>query len=334
MIAGTDLSKRELQVRLRTSIATLAVGAGVLALKFLAFHETHSQAIYSDALESIVNVVTALVGMFVISYASQPVDEDHPYGHGKIEYFSAAFEGGLIMFAAILIFIEAIKAQIHHEPLENLQVGLWIIAVCAIVNLAAAGALRIIGKKFASPTLSATAVHLMTDVVTTIGAIIGIALVRMTGLAWIDRAVSVVLGGWMAYSGVQLVRRSVAGLLDAEDASLLERLAEIFQKFAGDGIIQIHHTRVIRSGWFHHIDAHVVVPEFWSIEQAHERLNTFEDSVIHAYEFGGEANFHLDPCHRKYCTMCDYPNCPVRQFQFIKRMPVVIEHLRSKVEPI
>lgn len=331
--ASSQMSKKEWRIRLVTAFATVVVGVIVLSIKFWAYNVTNSQAIYSDALESIVNVITALVGVAVIYYASQPADEDHPYGHGKIEYFSSAFEGGLITFAAVFVIIESVKAQISGGVLHQLDKGLLLIAIAGSINLAFGVVLNRIGKAYASPTLSSAGVHLTIDFWTTVSAILGVYLVRLTGLMWVDRLVAALLGLHMGYSGLKLVSQSVVGLLDAEDVKILSRLAEIFEKFAGEGIIQIHHTKVIRAGWFHHIDAHVVAPEFWTIEEAHERLDIFENNVIKTYEFGGEINFHLDPCKRRYCSVCDYKDCPVRLEPFNARIPVVLEHLRSKTEP-
>lgn len=333
MIQSASISKDEIRTRMRVAMLTFVVGVAVLGIKFWAHNITGSQAIYSDAVESIVNVLTALVGVMVIYYASKPVDQDHPYGHGKVEYFSAAFEGGLITLAAIFVFIEAIKAHLADESIHELNKGMVLIAVAGLINLIMGYVLKIYGQKYASPTLSSAGTHLMIDFWTTAGAIGGIAVVKWTQIFWIDRLVAVALGVHMAVSGLRLVFQSIGGLLDAEDLKILSRLAEIFEKHAGEGIIQIHHTKVIRSGWFHHIDAHVVVPEFWTIEQAHKRLELFEKNVIADYEYGGEANFHLDPCQRRYCSVCDYQNCPIRERPFEARMPVILEHLRSTTEP-
>lgn len=331
--SDSQMSKKELRIRLAAALATVVVGVAVLLIKFWAYNITNSQSIYSDALESIVNVITALIGVAVIYYASLPADEDHPYGHGKIEYFSSAFEGGMITFAAVFVFIEVAKAHVIGNSLHNVDRGLVLIAIAGLINLVFGIILGRVGKAYASPALQSAGVHLTIDFWTTAGAIVGVYLVKLTNIMWIDRVTAVILGIHMANSGIKLVRQSVVGLLDAEDVKILTRLAEIFEKFAGDGIIQIHHTKVIRSGWFHHIDAHVVVPEFWTIEEAHERLDVFEHNVIKTYEYGGEVNFHLDPCKRRYCSVCDYKDCAVRLKPFESRIPVVIEHLRSKTEP-
>jgi cation diffusion facilitator family transporter len=334
MIEHAELSEKEFKIRQGAAALTFLVGVIIMTVKFWAFNMTRSQAIYSDALESIVNVVTAAVGYVVIYYASKPADTDHPYGHGKVEYFSAAFEGGLIFFAAIFVIVEAIKAQVRHQSLASIDEGLWLISACGLANLGFGFFLKWMGRKFASPTLLSAGVHLLVDFWTTLAAVVGVFAVKLTGIDGLDRITAFFLGGYMIYSGLKLVRGSVLELMDAEDIRLLEQLAVIFEANSGEGIIQIHQTKIIRSGWFHHIDGHAVVPEFWNVEQAHARLDIFEDNVIKAYPYGGEVNFHLDPCKRKYCAVCDYRDCPVRQAPFESRLPVQVEHLRSKTEPL
>jgi len=333
MIQSSQISPHETRQRMFAAIATLVVGVLVLLLKFWAFNITKSQAIYSDALESIVNVITAAIGISVVYYAAKPADEDHPYGHGKVEYFSSAFEGGLITFAAIAVFYGVVQAQLSGTLLFSLERGMGIIAIAGVINMITGMMLKRVGGKYASPALQAAGTHLLIDFWTTVGALAGVGLVALTGLIWVDRLVALALGVHMSIAGFKIIRKSLAHLLDAEDLKLLGRLAQIFESHAGDGIIQIHHTKVIRAGWFHHIDAHVVVPEFWTIEKSHDRLDIFENAVIGDYEYGGEMNFHLDPCRRKYCSVCDYQNCPVRVSPFTARIPVVLEHLRSKTEP-
>jgi len=327
------LSKKDLRLRFWFAIASLVFGTLIMAIKFYAHAITGSQGIYSDALESIVNVVTAALALFVVRYASQPVDTDHPYGRGKVEYFSSAFEGGLIFLAAIFIVAEAIQALIKGHTLSNLDKGFLYSVLAAVMNLALGLGLLWVSKASNSVALRASGLHILSDVWTTVGVIVGLLLVRLTGIAQIDIWAAIGVGLYLAWTGFGLLREAIGGLIDSEDLVSLGELAQVFEESVVPGIIQIHHTKIIRSGWFHHIDAHVVMPEFWSIERAHEVLNNFEKSVITAYRYSGEMNFHLDPCRRRYCNVCDLADCSIRQAEFNKRMPVELEHLRSKTEP-
>lgn len=207
------------------------------------------------------------------------------------------------------------------------------LGVAGLVNLALGVTVLLVGKKNKSVALEASGKHLMSDFWTSVGVIGGLGLVEWTGLRWIDSVTAILAGMLLVWQGFKLVRKSVGGLLDEEDLEVLNELEEIFTRLATNGIIQIHHVKVIRSGAFHHIDAHLVIPEFWDITQAHQRTTKFERQVISNYPYGGEMNFHLDPCRRAYCQVCDLSDCPVRQEKFRDRMPVKLEHLRSRVEP-
>jgi cation diffusion facilitator family transporter len=315
--------------------AAVSVGVGVLvlAIKFFAYFVTHSQAVYSDAVESIVNVLAAVLSFGVIYYANKPADEDHPYGHGKMENFSVAFEGGLVTIAAVFVAIEAIGGFSKQTPLQKLDLGLVLIVVAGLMNLGLGIYLKKLGTKYNSDALVASGTHVMTDFQTTAATLLALGLVHLTGVQWIDPLIAMLFAIHLGFAGSRLVKKAIGELMDAEDLTTLEALAQLFTKHIGDGIIQVHHTKVIRSGGFHHIDAHLVVPEFWSIEEAHHKLDLFENKVLRDYRFDGEANFHLDPCRKNYCRVCDLPDCKIRQAKFEEKMPVALEHLRSRVEP-
>lgn len=332
-VKGNILSVEERRHRSLAALLTSVVSIVLLILKFWAHNLTQSQAIFSDALESIVNVLVAFVALWVIWYSAKPADDDHPYGHGKVEYFSAAFEGGLISFAAIMIGMEAVRALLKGEGLHRLSEGLIILGVTAVINLLLGVFLISRGKKLSSAALRASGHHVISDSVTTVSIIIGLILVGWSGKYWLDPVLAFAVAAWLGWTGVKLVLNSIAALMDQQDPTVLEALAEVLERSRGPGIIQIHHARIIRSGWYHHIDAHVVMPEFWDVMQVHKAIKTFETKVISAYEFGGEMNFHVDPCRRAYCEACDLRDCHIRQEDFKKNLPVHLADLLSMKEP-
>lgn len=315
--------------RQKAAQLTVLVSVVVLALKFWAFHITKSAAVFSDALETVVNVIAAFVGLAVIRYTIKPKDEDHPYGHGKMEYFSAAFEGGLILFAAITILVESINVLMRPRELQALDLGILYITLATAVNLVTALYLRQVGNKVKSETLLASSSHIMSDVVTTFGVLIGLGLVHLTGLIWIDGAVTLVIALHLLLEGYKIVRRSVSGLTDEMDDKCLSVLSQAIRKNREPGIIDLHNLRTIRSGSFHHIDAHLVMPEFWNVAQAHELAHAFEAKVVADYPYDGEFAFHLDPCKRKYCKNCDVINCPIRQENFEEARSFSVKDLIS-----
>lgn len=312
---------------------SFVIGVLVLGIKFWAYWMTRSQAIFSDALESIVNVVAAAIGIAVIRLASKPADKDHPYGHGKIEFFSAAFEGGLITFAAIVICVEIAKSATSGSEIRELDSGLIISAVAGLINLVLGLYLKNVGTKQSSIALKASGQHLISDFLTTVAVVVGIFLIKFTGLLWIDSVVAGVIAIQLGFTGLRLVSTSVGGLMDAEDKSLIGQIGALFDKHLISGIIRIHHTRVIRSGRYYHVDAHVVVPEFWNVMTAHDETQRFSQQIFNSNSFEGEFHFHIDPCQRAYCRACDLENCPVRAIPFEKRIPFSLEELVDPKEP-
>lgn len=309
------------------------VSSSLLLVKFFAYYLTNSQAILSDALESIVNVAAAMLALFIIHISTKPADRDHPYGHGKAEYFSSVFEGALISFAAIMIFTQSIDAIIRGREIMRIDAGLMLIIAAGIVNALLGFYLVRLGKRELSAALVASGRHVLSDFYTSVAVIVGLLLVRITGIQWLDPVSALVVGCILAWTGFHLVRDSVHALMDAEDVSLVTELGEHFSAARRPGIIRIHHTRVIRSGAYHHIDAHVVVPEFWNVTTAHAETNAFEAAVLERYSHAGEIHFHIDPCRRVYCHACDVAECPLRREEFQRVIPFTFAELTSPTEP-
>ncbi len=318
---------------LRLSILSLFISFALMAIKFIAFERTNSEAILSDALESIVNVVAAIAAFLVIRVAMKPADRDHPYGHGKAEYFSSAFEGGLIAFAAMAIFVDATRALIRGYEVEEIGFGIFLTSATGVVNAIYGWHLIREGKKLKSSALQASGAHLISDFVTTVAVVLGLVLVLLTKIVWIDAVVAYLAALNLLWSGLKIFRRSTAALMDEEDDSLIREIADLFTKNFVPGIIRIHATRVIRSGRYHHIDSHVVVPEFWDIKKAHDITDNFEKRVISDYSYDGEVHFHVDPCRRAYCRVCDLKDCSVREEPFEKRIPLSVNELINPDEP-
>ena len=313
------------RARLRAMAISLAVSVGLLAAKYQAYHLTGSTAILSDALESIVNVVAAVFALGGIIFAGRPADRNHPYGHGKIEFFSAAFEGGLIAFAAVLIVYEVILSLLRGPDVRALDVGVPIVLGAGLVNLLLGWYLVRTGRRYDSLTLVADGRHVLADFYTSAGIVIGLLLVRFTGIAWLDPVVAAVVALNLMWTGFRLVRQAAGGLLDEEDTALLDRLLEVLQPHLGRGVIRVHHLRAIRAGRFHHVDAHLVVPEFWSVERSHELAEDLAERLIKEVGVEGEMTLHTDPCHRVYCRMCDLDDCPVRRETFAGRPRLTLE---------
>jgi cation diffusion facilitator family transporter len=332
-MADRILTEDAARARLRAVVISLAVSVVLLAAKYQAYRLTGSTAILSDALESIVNVVAAVFALGGIVFAGRPADRNHPYGHGKIEFFSAAFEGGLIAFAAVLIVYEVILSLLRGPDLRALDVGVTIVLGAGLVNLLLGWYLIRTGRRYESLTLIADGRHVLADFYTSAGIVIGLLLVRFTGIAWLDPVVAAVVALNLLWTGFRLVRQAAGGLLDEEDTALLDRLLEVLQPHLSQGVIRVHHLRAIRAGRFHHVDAHLVVPEFWSVERSHELAENLAERLIKEVGVEGEMTLHTDPCHRVYCRMCDLDDCPVRREPFGGRPPLTLEEAVQPDKP-
>ena len=314
------------------SILSLSFGIILLVFKFYAYHITNSQSIFSDALESIVNVVAAMITVVVIIVAAKPADEDHPYGHGKIESIASTFEGGGILLAGILIVIQAIQVLFHGAQVSEVDVGLAIVVGAGAVNGVLGFILYTRGKKLYSESLKSGGLHLLTDTLTSVGVLIGLLLVKYTGMSWIDPVVAIIFGAMLVFTGGKVLVSSGNILLDGHDRKTLELISELFQKHYHAGVIHIHFTRVIRSGNYHHIDCHMVIPEFWTIVEGHNFSEHFEKLILEDYPVEGELHIHLDPCRRVYCESCELQNCPIRKVEFVARRNLTFEELTAPME--
>ena len=267
-----------------TRFAWLSIAAALLTivLKTLAWWLTGSVGLLSDALESVVNLVSATVALGMLTWAEQPPDEDHAYGHGKAEYFSSGVEGGLIIIAAGSIAWTSIPRLLHPEAIEQTWLGLGVAGFASLINLGVARTLLKAGRERGSITLEADAHHLMTDVWTSAGVVVGIALVAVTGWQRLDPLVALLVAGNILHQGYSLVRRSVLGLMDtalpAEDREHIERVLERYRR---DGI-QFHAFRSRQSGARGFVSFHVLVPGDWTVSRGHDVLERIEQDIRNA----------------------------------------------------
>jgi cation diffusion facilitator family transporter len=308
------------------------MGLAIMALKFYAYRLTGSTAVLSDALESVVNVLAASFALWAIRAAEAPPDDSHPYGHGKFEFVTAVFEGGLISFAALMIGYEAIDALIHKTVAPNLSDGLWVMILAGGLNGLLGFVLIALGRRTHSMALEADGKHVFTDFLTTVGILIGLGVVKFTGLAWLDPAIALAMAILLLFTGIPLMKSAIDGLMDAADEPLLEKLLGSLERNRQPGLIRVHHVRAMRNGRRIHVDGHLVLPEFWSVEKAHDITEEYEATVVKDLFLEGEMEFHVDPCRRVYCRSCDMPECPIRVEAFEHRPPLSLVELMSPVD--
>ena len=293
---ATPPSGNHFKTRMTAICISMLVSIVLMAAKFYTFHLTNSSAVLSDALESIINVVAAAFAVVSIWMAAQPPDSDHPYGHGKIEYFSAGFEGALIIFAAIGIFKTGISHLLMPKPLANLEAGLAILVAASTINLLLGIGLVRVGKKVQSLTLIADGKHVLTDVYTSVGVVAGLILVQWTGWLWLDGGIACLVGVNILLTGTRLVRQSFSALMDASDPQLLGEISRLIEKHRQCVWINIHQLRAWRSGNFVHIDLHLVLPRDHLLDDAHTQAKALEQLLIDHFEGNAGVLVHMDPC--------------------------------------
>ncbi len=267
-----------------TRFAWLSIGAAVLtiALKSVAYLLTGSVGLLSDALESLVNLVGALMALAMLTIAARPADEDHTYGHSKAEYFSSGVEGTLILIAAVSIIIAAVPRLITPRPLEQVGLGLGVSVAASLVNLIVALILLKAGKRHNSITLEANAHHLMTDVWTSAGVLAGVGVVALTGWERLDPIVAFLVAANIIWSGVRIVRMSALGLMDtALSSEELNKLQKVLESYTHSGI-EYHALRTRQSGSRQFVSFHVLVPGKWTVQRGHRLLENIEADIRHA----------------------------------------------------
>ncbi|MBI4815021.1 MAG: cation transporter [Deltaproteobacteria bacterium] len=267
-----------------TRFAWLSIAAAVLtiALKALAYLLTGSVGLLSDALESVVNLVAAVVTLAMLTLAAQPPDDEHPHGHTKAEYFASGLEGGLIMIAAGAIVWASIPRLFHPKPIEQISLGLGVSVLASVVNFATARTLLSAGKRHHSIALEADAHHLMTDVLTSAGVLVGLGLAVTTGWLIFDPIVALLVAANIVWTGAKLMHRSAHGLLDvalaAEDLTALDRVLKSYTTET----IQFHAVRTRQAGSRKFVSMHVLVPGEWTVRRGHDLLEQVERDIRQA----------------------------------------------------
>ncbi|GGF06732.1 cation transporter [Stappia taiwanensis] len=283
--------------RLRIALGSIAVGLLVLGLKFVAYWWTGSVALYSDALESVVNVASAVAAFVAVWFASKPADSNHPYGHDKAEYFAAVLVGVMIVLAALSIVREAWLAYVAPQPVIFSVEGLLINGAASLINGAWAFVLIRVGRAHRSLALVADGKHLVTDVVSSVGVLFGVVLVLLTGIQALDSLLAGIVALNILWSGWGLMKESVGGLMDEAVApALQERIREMIST-AGEGALEAHDLRTRSAGHVVFVDFHLVVPGTMTVETAHDICDRIEEAISRDVP-GARTTIHVEPEHK------------------------------------
>lgn len=293
---------------------------------------THSLSVLSDALESIVNVLAGAIGLYSLYVASKPKDKEHPYGHGKAEFISAAFEGSLIITAGLIIFYEAISAFFKPTELHSLDNGIWILLATAFLNLFAGLIAKKMGKKNKSLALVSSGQHLILDSFTTFAVTIGIGIVLLTNITGIDAVLAILMSFWIIFNGYKIIRASLAGIMDEADIALLESVINELNKSRNASWVDLHNLRVIKYGSLMHIDCHLTVPWYLNVNEAHQVVEDFTNLIKEKFGASIEFFVHTDGCMPYSCPICTVANCQQRKSPFEQQLDWDIENVLSDLK--
>ena len=311
-----------------------AVGFALMVLKFLAVYLTGSMAILTDALESIVNVVAAFIGLYALYLSAQPADKSHPFGHGKVENISALIEGSMILIAGLIIICESIRSLLNPGEIRQLDIGLVIVAAAALVNYVVGRAAISKGKRTRSPALVASGRHLCSDTYSSVGILLGLFVVYIAigmgyDAAWLDSSIAIIFGVIIGYTGIKVVKRSMDDAMDRTDEELLKDITVIINEYRHNDWIDIYRLRIIKYGHNLFVDMHLVLPKELSIEDTYDEECELGEALRSRYGDAVELSITPSPCSEMFCRFCDR-TCPHRAEDFEKYLKWTSESLISK----
>ncbi|WBX95566.1 cation diffusion facilitator family transporter [Chryseobacterium gambrini] len=297
--------------------------------KIIAWKLTNSDAVFSDAMESIVNVISAFMGLYSLYLAAKPRDDDHPYGHGKVEFVTSGIEGALIAIAGVMIIYEGINSLIVGKVLSKIDLGIWIIAATAAINYLLGYISIQKGKAENSIVLISSGKHLQSDTLTTLGVVVSLIVVYFTRIYWLDSVVALGFGIYIIVVGYKIVRKSLSGIMDEQDPDLLEQIIQVLEENRKTEWIDVHNMKIQQFGAHLHIDAHITLPWYYSLRDAHNEMEKMIILLAKNTKRTVEFNFHMDDCKPISCSVCQISNCPVREKDFVKRVVWTPENVTS-----
>jgi len=315
------------KINIRVQRIVVVIAILLFCVKIVAWYLTGSVAILTDALESTVNVVAGLISLYSLHVAAKPRDEDHPYGHGKAEFLSAAFEGSMITIAGLIIIYEAANNLIHPHALSKIDYGIALVGITAVINYITGWYCIHTGRVNNSLALIASGKHLRADTWSTLGIIAGLILIYLTGLKWIDSAVAVLFALFIIFTGYQIMRRSVAGIMDEADKELLQKVVDLLNKSRRINWIDLHNLRIIKYGSVLHLDCHLTVPWYLNVLEAHTEIDELTKLVRNEFGESVEVFVHVDGCLEYSCAICNKMECHVRQHPFERKIVWTIRNI-------
>ncbi len=289
----------------------------ILGGKFLAFYMTNSVGVLTDAMESIVNVAAGAISLYSLRWAAKPKDREHPFGHGKMELISASIEGLLISLAGGLIIYEGIQRLFAPAEIEKLDVGIYVVALAGLMNYLMGWYSVRMGKKYHSIALVAGGKHLQSDTYSSIGLVLGLLVLYYTHIAWIDSALALIFGAIIVATGISILRKTVANLLDKADVDVLRSVAACIKQNRRPEWVDIHNVKVIKYGSFLYVDCDLTLPWYYNVLESHRACDELKQTLIAEFGERVQVSIHSDPCLMHHCGHCEVVDCASRKSPFV-----------------
>lgn len=314
-----------IKLKVQTIIAVFSIL--IFGAKLTAYFLTNSVGVLTDALESTVNVVTGLISLYSIYISLKPKDKNHPFGHGKIEFLSASLEGFLIMLAGIIIIFEAIKRLFTPSEVSQLDTGIIIVGLAGALNYLVGWYSIHIGKKNNSIALISGGKHLQSDTYSSIGLVIGLILLFVTKLAWLDSAIALIFGSIIIYTGYKILKETTSNLMDEVDFTLIGEISNLFEKNRTDDWIDIHNMKLVKYGVTYHITCDLVLPWYMNISLSHAEGEKLKNILFQNVSEDIVFTVHTDECYHAYCAKCKKFDCNERKNEFVSQIKWDIENI-------
>ncbi|WP_298061574.1 cation diffusion facilitator family transporter [uncultured Rikenella sp.] len=320
------------KVKQRVQAGLVILSAGLMAGKFLAFFLTDSVGILTDAMESIVNVTAGLITLYSLHLAAKPQDAGHPFGHGKAELISASAEGLMIAAAGVLILIEAVRRLFEPSMPQRLDVGIVVVAASGLANWIAGWYSIRMGRRYDSIALVAGGKHLQSDTWSTVGLVAGLLLLYFTRIPWIDSALALIFGTLIGITGIQILRKTIGGLMDKADRQVLERIVRLVSEHRQTEWIDVHNLKAIRYGSLLYVDCDLTLPWYYNIAQGHDASEALKNTLKNGFGSRVLVSIHSDSCREKHCAHCQVCDCPYRRQPFRELQPLDVAEMTKNDE--
>lgn len=310
----------------------VVVSVLLMAGKFLAFFLTASVGILTDAMESIVNVTAGFITLYSLRLAAKPKDAGHPFGHGKVELISASIEGLMILVAGALIVIEGVKRLFDPQMPQQLDVGIIVVAAAGAVNWIAGWYSIRMGRRYESVALVAGGRHLQSDTWSTVGLVAGLILLYVTQIPWIDSLLALIFGAIIGITGIQILRKTIGGLMDKADQQVLEQILHTVDAHRRPEWIDVHNLKALRYGSMLYVDCDLTLPWYYNIAQGHDACDALKHTMQDAFDGRLQTLIHSDACGEKHCAHCQVSDCPHRRAPFSAAQPLTLAELTKSDE--